>query len=151
MKKVITASAVCFLLTFFFVQISKAEQTGGLGPCLATCLLGDTRIGLEMNEGKEIEDVDWIRALGSYVGLSIITNTWAAYNNGYKQAGFGGFCVGFLWGPRPGRMFNEYKLRTKEVLLCIPLVQCYPMIALPLEAFSGKTMSAVIEEENLKR
>jgi hypothetical protein len=147
---------------------SLLAQKGGAGPCLATCFFGDPRIGFTMNEGQPIETVDWIRLGGSLVGgafgsvtdpaiagigsaISLVTMVYASYETGYKYSDMPGFCVSVLWGNRPGKMFKEYKLRTKEILLCIPLVQCYPMIAIPLEAYNGKTMSDVIAEEGLKR
>ncbi|OGS33754.1 MAG: hypothetical protein A2293_14475 [Elusimicrobia bacterium RIFOXYB2_FULL_49_7] len=124
---------------------------GGVVPCLATCMMGDSRIGLAMNEGKDIEVYDWLNLVGSLSGLSVATRAYAGYENGYKQAGTVGFCVGYLWGPRPGRMFKEYKLRTMEVLMCIPVVNIYPCVALPLEAYAGHTLTEIIQSEGLKR
>ncbi len=127
------------------------QAKGGAGPCLATCIFSDTRIGLAMNEGREIEQYDWINLAGNVIGISPVTRAYTAYENGYKQADMAGFCVGYLWGPRPGRMYDEYKLRSKEIMMCIPIVSCYPAIALPCEAYNGKTLAEVIEEEGLKR
>lgn len=139
------------LMASMWVVPETVQAKGGVGPCLATCIFSDTRIGLALNEGKEIETYDWITLASSFVGLTPVAKAYAAYENGYKQAGMTGFCVGYLWGPRPGRMFDEYKLRSKEIMLCIPCVQLYPMIALPCEAYNGKTLTEVIEEEGLKR
>lgn len=125
----------------------QGEQ-GGLVPCLATCFLGDVRIGLYMNEGKAIETDDWITFAGNLVGVGWLYSGFKAYEK--AQTGKG-FCVGALWGRRAGSEINSTKVRTKEILLCIPCIQLYPIIALPLEAFSGKTMTQVIQDEGLTR
>jgi hypothetical protein len=151
----------------FFVQAS-VQAAGGVGPCLATCFLGDSRIGLYMNEGKPIEGTDWLvfganiagSVLGSALfssednpgGTSIPIGSVIAGVDAYnKSKSAKGFCAGALWGRRSGAEINTTKIRTKEILMCIPIVNIYPCIAVPLEAYSGKTMSQVIEEENLKR
>lgn len=129
--------------------VSSVQAAGGCAPCLATCILGDPRIGLYMNEGKSIETEDWIVFAGNVlVGLGWV---YAGINAYEKAQNAKGFCVGALWGRRAGSEINSTKLRTKEILLCIPILNIYPCIALPLEAFGGKTMSAVIQEEGLSR
>lgn len=40
-------------------QRKLPEKKGGIVPCLATCLIG-SRVGLEMNEGKDIYQNAWI-------------------------------------------------------------------------------------------
>jgi hypothetical protein len=161
-----------FALLAAFISVvccSLFAEKGGAAPCLATCFFGDPRIGLTMNEGQPIETVDWLRLGGNVIGgalgsttlggtlyytgnaIGLLADVYASYETGYKYSEVPGFCVSMIWGNRPGKMFKEYRLRTKEILLCIPIVQCYPLIALPLEAYNGKTMSDVIAEEGLKR
>ena len=102
-----------------------------------------------LNEGNPIETDDWIVLVGNYiVGLGWVYGGYKAYEKAQTGASF---CVGALWGRRAGSEFKSTKLRTKEILMCIPCIQLYPMIALPLEAFSGKTMSQVVQEEGLSR
>jgi hypothetical protein len=130
------------LFGIVFAQ-SSSVAAGGVAPCLATFLLGDTRIGLYMNEGKPVELVDWL----GLVGIGRLIGMFEANS----AAGLKGCCVAFFWGRRAGTEIKTTKIRSKEVLMCIPVVDIYPCIALPLEAMGGKTMSQVIEEENLKR
>jgi hypothetical protein len=145
-KKIIFTAVVLMIMS---VNVSAK---GGAGPCLATCLLGDTRLGLAMNQGEQIETIDWINLASNFIPfVGPVLKLYVAYEAGYKPSGATGCCVAYIWGPRPGRMFTDYKLRTKEILLCIPVVNIYPIIALPCEAYNGKTLTEVIQEENLKR
>jgi hypothetical protein len=52
---------------------------------------------------------------------------------------------------RVGCEINTTKVRTIEILECIPIIDLYPCIAIPLEAYQGKTMTLVIQDEKLKR
>jgi hypothetical protein len=128
---------------------SSVQAAGGVVPCIATCFFGDPRIGLYMNDGKSVETDDWISLVLNYVG------GWGQIYNGFKayEASKEGssFCVGYLWGRRAGSEFKTTKLRTKEILMCIPVLDIYPCIAIPCEAYNGKTMSQVIKEEGLAR
>jgi hypothetical protein len=140
---------VLIALTMAVFAETSVQAAGGVAPCLATCLLGDARIGLYMNDGKPIETTDWI-----IFGLDVVSGLGtfvAAYDAYSKSNSMKGCCVGYFWGRRAGGEINNYKLRSKEILMCIPIVNIYPCIAIPLEAFGGKTMTQVIEEENLKR
>jgi hypothetical protein len=123
--------------------VSSVQAAGGFGPCLATIFL-DPRLGLDMNEGKDIQTNDWLRLLPP---LSL----YAMYAEGYQTNGMKGCCVACIWGNRAGHDIDKYKLRSKEVLMCVPVVNIYPCIALPLEAYGGKTMSQVIQDESLAR
>lgn len=168
---------VLFFALFGVVFIASSLQaSGGVGPCLATCFLGDTRIGLYMNDGKPIETTDWLvfggNILGSVLAQTVIPPVYEFDSDGQtgkvsvslplgnfiagfdaygKSNSFMGFLAGFLWGRRVGAEINTTKVRTMEILTCIPIVNLYPCIALPLEAYNGKTMTQVIEDENLKR
>ena len=136
-------------LTLMVFAETSVHAAGGVAPCLATIFMGDIRIGLYMNDGKPVEGQDWL-----ILGLNVLTGLGpfvSAYEGYSKSQTMKGCCVGYFWGRRAGGEINNYKLRTKEILLCIPIINIYPCIALPLEAFSGKTMTQVIEEENLKR
>ncbi|MFP4521845.1 MAG: hypothetical protein ACLFQK_06835 [Fibrobacterota bacterium] len=148
MKKVLMLGLFLVILMPF-----AASAKGGLAPCLATCVFGDTRLGLEMNEGKEIQTYDWLNLAGNVLSSfgGGILNLYVAYDVGYKAAGTKGCLSACLWGPRAGRDFNEVKIRKKEVMLCIPIVNIVPAVLIPLEAYSGKTYQQIIEEENLKR
>lgn len=165
-----------FAVVGIMLAQSSVQAAGGVGPCLATCFLGDSRIGLYMNEGKPIEGIDWLifgaNIVGGAIQSAVVPPLYESESDGVKStvsvtvpigsliAGIDaynksqsakGFCAGALWGRRVGAEINNTKVRTKEILLCIPIVNLYPCIALPLEAYNGKTMSQVIEEENLKR
>jgi hypothetical protein len=155
--------------------VSSVKAAGGFVPCLATCFFGDARIGLYMNDGKPIETADWIVLCGNLLGGAISSVIPPVYSStdgnvtttvsvslplGSFYAGFDaykksqtakGFCAGFLWGRRVGGEINTTKVRTLEILECIPVVCIYPCIALPMEAYQGKTMSQVIQEEGLTR
>jgi hypothetical protein len=133
MKKALLLFAAIVVCSF-----SSIQAAGGAGPCLATLLL-DPRLGLYMNEGKSIETNDFIRYLINPLGSYLATKDK------------GSCCVAVFWGNRAGQEFKTYKLRSKEVLMCIPVVNIYPCIALPLEAYSGKTFADVVKEEGLTR
>jgi hypothetical protein len=144
MKKILISSIVAILSC-----LSPVWAAGGMEPCFATCCMGDTRIGLSMNEGKPIESNDWIRFGGSFVPfVGFIIPLYTSYTETENK---GNFCVALLWGHRAGREFDKYKLRDLEILRCIPIINIYPAIALSLEAYNGRTMSQVIQEEGLAR
>ena len=64
MKKVILVSILIVLLVgLMFAQ----EKKGGVAPCLASCLVGP-RVGLEMNEGQDVYQSEWIALGGALVG-----------------------------------------------------------------------------------
>jgi hypothetical protein len=136
------------VFSVMFMQ-SSAQAAGGIVPCIAPFLFEDVRIGLYINDGKEIETMDWI-----VLGMDILTGLGpfvSAYDAYSKSNSMKGCCVGYFWGRRAGGEINTYKLRSKEILMCIPVVNIYPCIAIPCEGFSGKTMTQVIADENLKR
>ena len=143
-KNIILACVVICVLG----SLTSVTAAGGMEPCLATCCL-DWRLGYEMNEGKTIHMYDWLTLAGriSQVPLWIIP----AYEWGYRESGAAGCCVSILWGARAGRDFKSLRLRSKEILLCVPIINIYPIIMIPMEAMDGKTWSQVLEEENLQR
>jgi hypothetical protein len=102
-----------------------------------------------MNDGISVDTDDWISlALDVIGGWGSIYDGFKSYE---KSSDGASFCVGYIWGRRVGSEFKTTKLRTKEVLMCIPCVNIYPCIAIPLEAFGGKTMTQVIQDEGLTR
>ncbi|MBN1293182.1 MAG: hypothetical protein JXB48_15195 [Candidatus Latescibacteria bacterium] len=144
------ASVVCILLfsiMIFTAAISTQAADGGFGPMLGSCCLGP-RIGLEMNEGQEIEIMEVLPIL-PYVGG--IFRLWLSYDYGYKAAGGKGFLASCCIGPRVGKEFGERKLRSIEKLYPIPIINLYPWIAIGIEAYQGKTMVEIEKAENLKR
>jgi hypothetical protein len=128
---------------------SPIWAAGGMEPCLATCFMGDTRIGLYMNDKQPIESNDWLRFGGSFIPC--VGCFFPLYTSYTETENRGNFCVALLWGHRAGREFDRYRLRDVEVLRCIPIANIYAAIALSLEAYEGKTMTQVIREEGLAR
>jgi len=140
----------------------KPAEQGGFAPCLATCMIGP-RVGLEMNEGIDINQSEWIMLGGQVVGggmtgamtglgSAIVTGTRAymAYDMGNKN-GFEGVLASYCLGPRVGNELDYRKIRTKEWLRFVPCVCIYPMITIPLEAYEGKTMTDIEVAEGLRK
>jgi len=139
-------------------------NAGGIGPALASCLIGP-RVGLEMNEGNdEIHLGEWIALGESIVGSSatgplrpvgnlIVTGSRAymAYEMGGKTNSLEGALASYCIGPRIGNEINYRKIRNKEWLLLIPCINIYPLISIPLEAYRGKTMTEIEIEEGLRK
>ncbi|MCK4639729.1 MAG: hypothetical protein KAU06_00190 [Candidatus Marinimicrobia bacterium] len=163
----------------------QAKENGGFVPCLATCLIGP-RVGLEMNEGKDINQSEWIALGGSILAssltmngtyytfsninkdddvrifpkespatgfgrsISIGTRLYMAYDMGNKN-GFEGVLASYCLGPRIGSELDYRKIRTIEWLQLVPCVCIYPAIAIPLQAYNGKTMTEIEVEEGLRK
>lgn len=140
----------------------KPAEKGGFVPCLATCMIGP-RVGLEMNEGIDINQSEWIMLGGQVVGggvtgamtglgSAIVTGTRAymAYDMGNKN-GFEGVLASYCLGPRVGNELDYRKIRMKEWLSLVPCVCIYPMITIPLEAYGGKTMTEIEVAEGLRK
>ena len=113
---------------------------GGVGPLLASCILGP-RVGQEMNEGQPIDIFEVLS----------ITRLWLAYDWGYKSGGGKGFLASCCIGPRVGKEIGERKVRSKEKLMLVPIVNLYPWITMGMEAYSGKTMKQIEKTEKLRR
>ena len=137
----VTASLCCLMVA------APVQAKGGAGPLLASCCLGP-RIGLEMNEGIEIELLEFL-CFAPEVGD--IIHLYVSYDYGYKAAGNKGFLASCCLGPRIGKELNERKIRTKEWLYLVPIVNLYAWAAIGMEAYSGKTMTEIAQEENLNR
>ncbi len=138
----------------------KVSNPGGIGPALASCLIGP-RVGLEMNEGNdEIYLSEWIALGGLVVGGSAKwpftiagnmiangTRAYMAYDRGGINNSFEGALASFFLGPRVGNELHYRKVRTNEWLqLC-----CVGKILITLEAYNGKTMSEIEIEEGLRK
>ncbi len=129
------------------VSVQAQGSEGGIGPMLGSCCLGP-RIGLEMNEGQDI-DIMEVLPLAPYVGGLI--RLYVSYDYGYKAAGEKGFLASCCLGLRIGKELNERKIRSKEWLVLIPVVNLYPWITTGIEAYQGKTMTEIEKDENLSR
>ena len=153
---------VIFVFVFTGFVFAQEGEKGGFVPCLATCMIGP-RVGLEMNEGKDINQSEWIMLGGQVVGggmtgsmvslgSAIITGTRAymAYDMGNKN-GFEGVLASYCLGPRVGNELDYRKIRMKEWLSLVPCVCIYPMITIPLEAYKGKTMTDIEIAEGLRK
>ena len=143
----------------------KPVQKGGIGPCLATCCIGP-RVGLEMNEGKDVTTPEYIMLGGQLVGGgmtgsaamvslgSVITTgsrAYMAYEMGAKKNGFEGALASYCIGPRVGNELDYRKIRTKEWFTLVPCACLWPMITIPLEAYGGKTMTEIEVAEGLRK
>ncbi len=153
----IIVSILVLTLSFSFAQGqgTATVSKGGINPCLASCCIGP-RVGLEMNEGKEITTSEWIGFGSSFLGvvnpsLPTIGRAYRAYDMGGKTNSMEGFFYSFCLGPRIGNEIDHRKVRTKEWLLLVPCVNLYPAITIPLEAYNGKTMSEIEVKENLRK
>ena len=161
MKKVILVSILIVLLVgLTFAQ----EKKGGVAPCLASCLVGP-RVGLEMNEGQDVYQSEWIAlggalvggamggAVGAGLGGAIATGTRAynAYEMGAKPNGFEGALASFFLGSRVGNELHYRKVRTVEWLTLVPCIQIVPIAIIALEAFNGQTMTEIEVKEGLRK
>ncbi len=141
-----------------------SHSRGGIGPALASCMIGP-RVGLEMNEGNDtIYLSEWIALGGSFIGGSLTgpftplgsaiatgTRAYMAYDMGGKTNGLEGALASYCLGSRVGYELHYRKIRTLEWLQLVPCVCIYPMIAIPLEAYHGKTMTEIEIEEGLRK
>jgi len=139
------------------------EGKGGLGPCVASCCIGP-RVGLEMNEGVDIYQSEWIALGGALVGgsasgvgapigsmISVATRAYMAYEMGAKPNGLEGALASYFLGPRVGNELDTRKIRTMEWLRLVPCVNIYAGLMISLEAYNGKTMSEIEVKESLRR
>ena len=161
MKKLLLLVILVFVFAglAFAQQGEKTEKSGGVVPCLATCLIGP-RVGLEMNEGVKVNTSEYIAlgglvigpAVGGNIGtlISMGTKGYMAYDMGGKN-GFKGILGSYCLGPRIGNELDYRKIRTKEWLIIVPCACIYPMITIPLEAYKGKTMTEIEVAEGLRK
>ena len=156
---------LCLLAMMSSTLLAK----GGVMPFLASCCIGP-RVGLEMNEGSQVRNMEWIAvAVNIFTGAGGIINgiepaMGKTMNEARAQEGLGGravraaapkekggvlpFLAGCCLGPRVGLELNDGRdIRFIEWLSIIPLVRLVPAI----EAASGKTMSEIAVAEGLDR
>jgi len=124
--------------------LNKAADGGGVSPFLQSCIFGP-RIGLEANEGKPATFMEIMNAF-ILPGFPIIMPVKAFFKNGVK-----GMLAACLIGPRVGMQIDKRKLRDLEWLLLIPVFNLYPRFTISWEAYKGRTMSEIENEENLKK
>ena len=131
MKKVLVCMFICLIAVSAFGQ-----EKGGVVPCLVSWFVGP-RVGLEMNEGKQIETLELIGIFISPVRAL----------PGFQSAGVQGGLVGCCLGPRVGAQMNQRKIRTNEWLqLC-----CVGRFLISFEAYNGKTMTEIEQKEGLRK
>jgi hypothetical protein len=131
--------AMSFLIVLF---PAPSRSAGGCGPFFASCCLGP-RVGLEMNEGKPINVLEWLRL--------IIPAPIMAIFQGGKENGVKGYFASCCIGPRVGQQLDKRKIRTLEWLRLVPVVNIVAAIMVSVEAGSGKTMVEIEKAEGLKR
>jgi len=154
-KFIVAGLTLLFWAQFSYAAAATQEQDkkGGGGPFIASCCLGP-RVGLELNEGQKIRNVEWIKAASyaPYVGgvFGLVYIGWAG-SDGWKAAGPGGCLANVCIGPRVGDELPQRKIRTKEWLTLIPIVGIVPRLLISIEALNGQTMTQIEEEEKLKK
>ena len=127
---------ILITVTLLMSTFLQAEEKGGVIPCVVSWFVGP-RVGLEMNEGKDIE---MLEILG--VVIPIVRAV-----PGFQSAGVTGGIIGCCLGPRIGAQYNERNVRTMEWLqLCL-----IGRFMIPFEAFQGKTMTEIEVEEGLRK
>ena len=149
--------------------LNAKPDAGGLTPCLLTCYLGP-RVGAEYNEGRGIATIEWISlvffparivtAVQAYQGTTM--TDWARENaidsrpippakgSSILPGGASACFIGFCLGPRPAFERNEgRRLRTKEILLFVPVVNIIMATVMALESYNGKTMTQIAQDEGL--
>ena len=149
--------------------LNAKPDAGGLTPCLLTCYLGP-RVGPEYNEGRGIATIEWVSlfffparivpAIQAYQGKTM--TEWAKETEidtrpippprgeSTGKGGMAGFLLGCYLGPRVAFERNEgRRVRTREILLFIPVVNVVTSVLMGLEAYSGKTMTQIAQDEGL--
>lgn len=133
--------AALILIVLVLVTVSAmAQEKGGCVPAALSCFLGP-RIGLEYNEGKPVKASEWLRL----VGIGVLINDYEAFQ---KNGCMGCLLENFL-GPRVGRQYNYRNVRIVEwiTLVASPI----PQVIMAFEAFQGKTMIKIEQQENLRK
>jgi len=129
---VVLMAALIFSTSTAYAQ----ENKGGIMPAAVSCLVGP-RVGLEMNEGKPVEMMEWL-------GIWIFPLRALP---GWNDSGVIGAIIGLYLGPRVGGQYSYRNIRTKELLGIL----YWPRILTTLEAFQGKTMTEIEEAEGLRK
>ncbi|MCF7885037.1 MAG: hypothetical protein K9M80_00960 [Candidatus Marinimicrobia bacterium] len=126
------------------------KEKGGIEPMLASCCIGP-RVGLEMNEGQEIHQSEWIGFAGSFIPyVGFLARAYMAADMGVDN-GIEGFLASYCIGPRVGNELHYRKVRNKEWLRLVPCINLYPWITTSLDAYNGMTMTEIEKRENLRK
>jgi len=141
LKKGVCLGLIFFAFSLVFAQKDTSTKgKGGCMPAFTSCVLGP-RIGLELNEGIPIETTEWLRL----IGIGVIINDYEAYQ---KNGCVGCLLENFL-GPRVGKQCDRRGVRTIEWISLV--LASIPRLYMALEAFDGKTMTQIEEEEHLAK
>lgn len=152
------------------LALNAKPDAGGLTPCLLTCYLGP-RVGAEYNEGRGIATIEWVSlfffparivpALQARKGKTM--TEWARETQidsrpipppkageTTEKGGTKACLIGFCLGPRVAFERNEgRRVRTREILLFVPVVNVIAAVLMGLESYNGKTMSQIAQDEGL--
>lgn len=153
------------------LALNAKPDAGGLTPCLLTCFLGP-RVGPEYNEGRGIATIEWVSlfffparivpALQARKGKTM--TEWVRENEldsrpiappksedpTTRKGGFTTCLIGFCVGPRVAFERNEgRRLRTREILLFVPVVNVVAGVLMGIESYNGRTMSQIAQDEGL--
>ena len=138
--KHILITLVVALTILISISVPAVAKKGGCVPATVSCCIGP-RVGLEMNEGKQVETSEWLRLI--CIGWFI--NCYEAYD---KNGCMGCLLEGFI-GARVGREYDSRNVRTIEwISLLLPGVS---NLIIAVEAYSGKTMTEIEASEHLKK
>ena len=147
MKKLISLCMSVALTACVICTPLAAAEKGGIYPMFGSCCVGP-RIGLEMNEGKEIQQIEWIAFVLNFIyGIGHIVSGIA---QGSKN-GVGGFFASCCLGPRVGEQLDQRKIRVMEWLLLVPIISIVPWIITGIDAYQGKTMTQIEQKEGLRK
>ena len=147
---VVTLSVCLAQLCVPLSALADTPAKGGAGPFFASCCIGP-RVGLEMNEGKEIKGAEWVRAFAGFVPYigGIIWLVVVVMQG--SNTGFNGVMAECCIGPRVGMELKERRIRSIEWASAIPLIGIIPRIMISSDAARGSTMSEIEVKENLKQ
>ena len=146
----VTLSAGLLQLCVPLNALADTQAKGGAGPFFASCCIGP-RVGLELNEGKEIKGTEWVRTFGTFVPyIGGIISLVAIVMQGIVT-GFNGVMAECCIGPRVGEELKERRIRSIEWVSAIPIIGLIPRVMIASDAARGRTMSEIEAQEKLKR
>lgn len=149
--------------SFSLIQQQEEEKKGGFMTGLRTILYGP-RVGIELNDGQPISFVEKANLFVPLVPFQA-----------YSENGWKGFMASAFIGPRVGMQLSQKKIRFKEWVGIIPVAAVAVHIFMSedpsmgmvvaeltlagflsrlwpaLDAFRGRTMQEITENENLIR
>lgn len=132
-------------------KVEYQGRKGGFGPCVSSCLIGP-RVGLEMNEGIEIRDSEWVGFAGSFIPyVGFVARGYMAYDMGYKTNEIRGCIASYFLGPRVGHQLHYRRIREKEWMRLIPCINIFAAFSISMEAYRGETMTEIAKREGLRK